>query len=65
MLKYVQNSNYALKLCTAPSGRIFAKPTTTQKCFTDIHNTECFPDRIGNVENASKRLIMPLEYEWH
>lgn len=65
MLKYVQKSTYALKLCMAPSGPIFTKPTTTQKMFVDISNIECFPDRIGNVENESKILFMPLEYEWH
>jgi hypothetical protein len=48
-----------------PTSPIFTKPTITQEIFVDISNSECFPDRIGNVENESKTLFLPLEKEWH
>jgi hypothetical protein len=45
----------------APTVLIFKKPTITQKIFADISNSECFPDRIGNVENVRKFLFLPFE----
>jgi len=65
MLKYVNKSTYDLKLSMAPTALIFKKPTITQKIFVDISNSECFPDRIGNVENVRKFLFLPLEKECH
>jgi len=56
---------YDLQLSMAPTAPIFTKPTTTQKIFVEISNSECFPDRIGNAENESKILFLSLEKEWH
>lgn len=60
-----KKSTYDLKLSMAPTAPIFTKPTITQKIFVDISNSECFADRIGNVENESKILFLPLKKEWH
>jgi hypothetical protein len=56
---------YDLKLSMPPTALILTKPTITQKNFVDISNSECFPDRIGNVENESKILFLPLGKDWH
>jgi hypothetical protein len=49
----------------APTAPIFTSPTPNQKKFVDISDSEFFPDRIGNVENESIILFLPLEKEWH
>lgn len=56
---------YDLKLSMAPTAPIFKEPIITQKIVVDISNGECFPDRIGNVENDSKILFLHLEKECH
>jgi hypothetical protein len=49
----------------ASSALIFTKLTIIQQIFVVVSDTEYFPNRIENVENARKNIFTSLNKEWH